>query len=88
MYSPDQMIIGSSYTDESGPGAGLNMYHDHDVGWRFATALLPRLFGKNPWSHHKGATGRVQSGVQLLLVLCMYVHISGSVCPASGHWAV
>ena len=29
------------------------------VGWRFATALLPRLLGKNPRSHHKGANGRV-----------------------------
>ena len=26
------------------------------VGWRFAAALLPRLFRKNPRSHHKGAT--------------------------------
>ena len=28
-------------------------------GRRFATALLPLLFGTNPRSHHKGATGRV-----------------------------
>ena len=30
------------------------------LGRRFAAALLPRLFGKNPRSHHKGATGRVR----------------------------
>ena len=29
------------------------------VGRRFAAALLPRLFGTNPRSQHKGATGRV-----------------------------
>ena len=29
---------------------------------RFAAALLPRLFGKSPRSHHKGATGRVRTG--------------------------
>ena len=32
------------------------------VGWRFAAALLPRLFGKNPRSHHKGATGLETNG--------------------------
>ena len=32
------------------------------IGRRFAAALLPRLFGKNPRSHHKGATGRVRTG--------------------------
>ena len=32
------------------------------LGRRFAAALLPRLFGKNPRSHHKGATGRVRTG--------------------------
>ena len=37
---------------------------------RFAAALLPRLFGTNPRSHHKGATGRVRTGNQLLPVLC------------------
>ena len=31
------------------------------LGWRFAAALLPQLFGKNPRSHHKGATGRVRT---------------------------
>ena len=31
-------------------------------GRRFAAALLPRLFGKNTRSHHKGATGRVRTG--------------------------
>ena len=39
-------------------------------GRRFAAALLPRLFGTNPRSHHKGATGRVQTGDQRLPVLC------------------
>ena len=33
-----------------------------NIGRRFAAALLPRLFGKNPRSHHKGATGRVRTG--------------------------
>ena len=40
------------------------------IGRRFAAALLPRLFRKNPRSHHKGATGRVQTGDQLLPFLC------------------
>ena len=40
------------------------------IGQRFATALLPRLFGKTPMSHHKGATGRVRIGIQQLPVLC------------------
>ena len=40
------------------------------IGLRFAAALLPRLFGSNPSSHHKGATGRVQTGDQLLPGLC------------------
>ena len=35
------------------------------LGRRFAAALLPRLFGTNPRSHHKGATGRVRT--ELLL---------------------
>ena len=39
-------------------------------GQRFAAALLPRLLGTNPRSHHKGATGRVRTGDQLLPVLC------------------
>ena len=39
-------------------------------GWRFSAALLPRLFWTNPRSHHKGATGRVRTGDQLLPVLC------------------
>ena len=30
------------------------------LGRRFAAALLPRLFGTNPRSHHKGATGRFE----------------------------
>ena len=37
-----------------------------DLGRRFAAALLPRLFGTNPRSHHKGATGRVRTGDQRL----------------------
>ena len=40
------------------------------IGRRFAAALLPRLFGTNPRSHHKGATGRVRTGDQRLPVLC------------------
>ena len=44
---------------------------NHDfTGRRFAAALLPRLFGTNPRSHHKGATGRVRTGDQRLPVLC------------------
>ena len=42
------------------------------LGRRFAAALLPRLFGKNPRSHHKGATGRVRTGNQRLPGLCHY----------------
>ena len=58
----------------------LNILVDHNddsinansnlLGRRFAAALLPRLFGINPRSHHKGATGRVRTGNQRLLVLC------------------
>ena len=40
------------------------------IGWRFAAALLPRLFGTNPRSHHKGTTGRVRTKDQRLPVLC------------------
>ena len=40
------------------------------LGRRFAAALLPRPFGMNPRSHHKGATGRVRTGDQRLPVLC------------------
>ena len=40
------------------------------LGRRFAAALLPRLFGTNPRSHHKGATGRVRTGDQRLPALC------------------
>ena len=40
------------------------------IGRRFAAALLPRLFGTNPRSHHKGATSRVRTGNQRLPVLC------------------
>ena len=45
-------------------------YMNSHVGWRLAAALLPQLFGKNSTSHHKGATGRVWTGDQLLPVLC------------------
>ena len=38
-------------------------------GRRFAAALLPRLFEKNPRSHHKGATGRIRTGDQRLPAL-------------------
>ena len=41
-----------------------------DTGRRFAAALLPRLFGTNPRSHYKGATGRVRTGNRRLPVLC------------------
>ena len=41
------------------------------IGRRFAAALwLPRLFGTNPRSHHKGASGRVWTRDQRLPVLC------------------
>ena len=43
---------------------------EHGGGRRFAAALLPRLFGTNPRSHHKGTTGRVRTGDQRLPVLC------------------
>ena len=43
-----------------------------DIGRRFAAALSTRLFWKNPRSHHKGAAGRVRTGLgdRLLQVLC------------------
>ena len=41
-----------------------------NLGRRLAAALLPKLFWKNPRPHHKGAAGRVQTGDQLLPVLC------------------
>ena len=40
------------------------------IGQSFTAALLPLLFRMNPRSHHKGATGRVWTGDQLLPVLC------------------
>ena len=43
---------------------------DSEVRRDTAAALLPRLFWKNPRSHHKGATGRVRTGDQRLPVLC------------------
>ena len=42
----------------------MNSYNDYMnsyLGWRFAAALLPRLLGKNPRSHHKGVTGGVRT---------------------------
>ena len=44
-------------------------YNQFGIGRRFAAALLPRLFGTNPRSHHMGATGRVRTGDQRLPVL-------------------
>ena len=41
----------------------------HILGRSFTAALLPQMFWKNPRSHHKGATGRVRMGDQLLSVL-------------------
>ena len=45
-------------------------FHRMVIGRRFAAVLLPRLFGTNPRSHHKGATGRVRTGDQRLPFLC------------------
>ena len=50
--------------------ACIDHIDSYKIGRRFAAALLPRLFGKNPRSHHKGATGRVRTGDQRLPVLC------------------
>ena len=36
------------------------LHNNAHVGWRLAAALLPLLFRKNPRSHHKGATWRVE----------------------------
>ena len=36
---------------------GLTLRSCSFIGQRFAAALLPRLFEKNPRSHHQGATG-------------------------------
>ena len=47
-----------------------NHFMHEFIGRRFAAALLPRLFGSNPRSHHKGATGRVRTGDQQLPGLC------------------
>ena len=46
---------------QSGASARVSLWDDFIlfVGWRFAAALLPQLFGKNPRSQHEGATGRV-----------------------------
>ena len=60
---------GTFATIMTGPLPGNSLVRAN-VGRRFAAALLPRLFGKNPRSHHKGATGRVRTGNQRLLVLC------------------
>ena len=52
--------------------SAVNLKGRASQGRRFAAALVPRLFGKNPRSHHKGATGRIRTGDQLerLPVLC------------------
>ena len=61
------------------------------IGRRLAAALLPRLsrVGKNPRSHHKGATGRVGTEDQRLPVLCHcqlgQVTNNVKLCAASGH---
>ena len=44
---------------------GRQISYAGGLGWRFAAALLPRLFGKNPRSHHKGATAPPQVGFEL-----------------------
>ena len=64
----------------SGPLPVVKLLRSAFEGRRFAAALLPRLFGTNSRSHHKGATGRVletngfqfwrQTGDQRLPVLC------------------
>ena len=54
----------------SGPLPVVKLLRSAFEGRRFAAALLPRLFGTNPRSHHKGATGRVRTGDQRLPVLC------------------
>ena len=51
---------------------------------RRSLALLPRLFGKDPRSHHKGATGRVRTGNQRLPVLCHHCQL-GQDIPDRGH---
>ena len=50
----------------------LVLWYSCMIGRRFAAALLPRLFGKNPRSHHKGTTVTVRTGDhwQRLPVLC------------------
>ena len=55
---------------QTGFEAGVPRLSFSRSGRRFAAALLPRLFGKNPRSHHKGATGRVRTEDQRLPVLC------------------
>ena len=44
----------------------------------------PRLFGKNPRSHHEGATGRVRTGDQRLPVLFITVHWQGKLPSRNG----
>ena len=66
-----RLDIGPAHT-AVGPGPGSVLDHlGRLLGWGFAAALLPRLFGTNPRSNHKGAaTGRVRTGDQRLPVLC------------------
>ena len=64
---------GSSSADrqlKARPDAEHRLEFKLEIGRRFAAALLPRLFGKNPRSHHKGATDRVRTGDQRLPILC------------------
>ena len=57
-------------------------YHLSSIGQRFAAALLPRLFGKNPRSHHKGATCRVQ-----LETNSFQFYAIANLDKTSSHWA-
>ena len=70
----DEELPGSSFSRSlhrhAGRGPLRSLSRASTAGRRFAAALLPRLFGTNPRSHHKGATGRVRTGNQRLPVLC------------------
>ena len=58
------------------------------VGRRFAAALLPRLFGKNPRSHHKGPTSRVRTGnlKHTLLDDAVLFTVAAPECPRDIHF--
>ena len=56
------------------------------LGQRFAAALIPRLFGKNPRSHHNGITGKVPTGNQRLShEVAQLLWILNYQCPLSKH---